>query len=356
MRPSALGLFERAGAPLLYDRIVEVLRSRHYSPKTEKAYTHWIGRYLRFHGATHPRRLREDDVNGFLSDLAITQNVASSTQNQALAAILFLYQHVLDQPLDRIEGVVRARKPARLPVVMSRAEARTVLSLIDGVPSLVCRLLYGSGTRISEALSVRVKDLDLDRGELLIRDGKGGRDRPTMLPRSLSEPLQRHLRRVRTQHERDLAAGLGRAPMPTALARKYPKADREWGWQWVFPASSHYSDRVTGIRHRHHLHESVVQKAVRSAVMRADIGKHITAHTFRHSFATHLLEDGYDIRTVQELLGHASVRTTQIYTHVLNRGGHGVRSPLDAVDLDGDLRRDSYTDRQRGLSSERSDR
>lgn len=329
-RRPALGLFDGASAPRLYDRVIEVLRARHYSPKTLKAYTHWIGRYVRFHATTHPRALREPAVNAFLTHLAVEQNVAASTQNQALAALLFFYEHVLGQPLDRIDGVVRARKPKRLPVVLSRDEVQTVLSFLEGVPRLVGMLLYGAGPRITEGLSVRVKDLDFDRRELIVRDGKGRRDRVTMLPDMLRGPLQEHLGGVRRQHGADLASGLGRAPMPTALARKYPNADREWGWQWVFPATSHFLDRSTGVRHRHHLHESVVQKAVRRAVLRSDIGKHATAHTFRHSFATHLLEDGYDIRTVQELLGHSDVATTMIYTHVLNRGGRGVRSPADS--------------------------
>jgi len=330
MRPGPLGLFEDPGGPRLYDRVVEVLRARHYSPGTVKVYSHWIGRFVRFHAPTHPRFLSEPEVNAFLSHLAVVQTVAASTQNQALAAILFLYQHVLEQPLDRIEGVVRARKPKRLPVVLSRDEALGILGALEGVPRLVCMLLYGSGPRISEALSVRVKDVDFARRELTIRDGKGGNDRRTMLPEALGAPLREHLGVVRATWEKDRAQGLGRVPLPDALARKYPNAEREWGWQWVFPASSHYADRQTGVRYRYHLHQTVIQKAVRRAVQQIGLAKHATAHTFRHSFATHLLENGYDIRTVQELLGHRDVRTTQIYTHVLNRGGHGVRSPLDS--------------------------
>jgi integron integrase len=346
-RSFALGLFEDREVPRLYDRVVAILGARHYSPKTAKTYVSWIRRYLLFSGSVHPRRLREDDVNAFLSHLASDRKVAAPTQNQALQAILFLYRHVLEEPLDRVHGVIRARKSSRLPVVMSRSETRTVLSLLEGVPRLVCMLLYGSGLRISEGLEVRVKDLDFDRGELVVRDGKGAKDRVTMLPEALREPLQEHLRLVRAQHQADLTAGLGRVPLPAALRRKYPNAEREWGWQRVFPASSHYVDKKTGVRYRHHMHETVVQKAFRSAVLQAGICKHVTPHTLRHSFATHVLEDGYDIRTVQELLGHESVRTTQIYTHVLNRGGHGVRSPLDGITIGSGPGDAEYTDRGR---------
>ncbi|MBI4728052.1 MAG: integron integrase [Acidobacteria bacterium] len=313
--------------PRLRDRVLEDLRARHYSPRTERAYLGWIRRFIQFHGR-HPREMAEEQVNEFLSDLALNGNVAASTQNQALAALLFLYQHVLDRPLDRIEGVVRARRPARLPVALTREEVQAVLTELEGIPRLVAMLLYGSGLRISEGLSLRVKDLDLRRGEILLRDGKGQRDRVTTLPRALDRPLGEHLRVIQRQHEADLARGLGRAPLPGALARKYPNADREWGWQWVFPATSHYLDRETGIRHRHHLHESVVQKAVRQATLRAGLSRPVSPHTFRHCFATHLLENGYDIRTVQELLGHRDVRTTMIYTRPEPRC-RGVCSPLD---------------------------
>ncbi|MGH7463444.1 MAG: integron integrase, partial [Longimicrobiales bacterium] len=253
-------------------------------------------------------------VNRFLTHLAVQENVAASTQNQALAALLFLYEHVLQQPLDRIEGVVRARKPKRLPVVLTRDEVEALLAQLEGAPQLVCMLLYGSGLRLLEGLELRVKDLDVGRGEITIRDGKGQKDRRTMLPEALHQPLQKHLGQVRARHEMDLKRGLGRAPLPDALLRKYPNADREWGWQWVFPAGSHYRDRRTGIEHRHHLHESVIQKAVHEAAHQAGLAKRVTTHGFRHSFATHLLEDGYDIRTVQELLGHKDVETTMIYT------------------------------------------
>jgi len=324
-------LFQGQSAPRLYARVVEVLRARHYGRRTEKAYVHWIGRFLVFHNGKHPRELAEADVNRFLTHLAVRENVAASTQNQGLAALLFLYAHVLEQPLNRIVGVVRARRPKRLPVVLTGEEVEVVLAGLEGQPLLVCMVLYGSGLRLQEGLQLRVKDLDFGRGEILVRDGKGQKDRITMLPAALDEPLQEHLRGVRRQHEADLRASLGQAPLPYALARKYPNADREWGWQWIFPASAHYVDSETGIRHRHHLHESVIQKAVHEAGRRAQLVKVATPHVFRHSFATHLLEGGYDIRTVQELLGHKDVRTTMIYTHVLNRGGRGVCSPLDRL-------------------------
>ena len=331
VRRSPLGMFPGQPTPRLYDRAVEVLRSRHYSRRTEEAYIHWIRRFILFHNHSHPRELAEGDVNRFLTHLAVKENVAASTQNQALAALLFLYEHVLEQPLERIEGVVRARKPKRLPAVLTRDEVEAVLAQLGGLPRLVCTLLYGSGLRLLEGLQLRVKDLDFGRGEITVRDGKGQKDRVTVLPEALHQPLEDHLRYVREQHEADLRVGLGRAPLPGALVRKYPNAEREWGWQWVFPASSHYLDRRTGIRHRHHLHESVIQRAVHEAVRRAGLAKPAASHTFRHSFATHLLEDGYDIRTVQELLGHKDVKTTMVYTHVLNRGGLGVHSPLDRL-------------------------
>jgi integron integrase len=330
-RQLPLGLFPGQPKPRLYDRVVEALRTRHYSRRTEQAYIHWIRRFVLFHAPSHPRQLREDAVSRFLSHLAVKQNVAASTQNQALAAVLFLYEHVLEQPLDRIEGVVRARKPKRLPVVLTRDEVQTILAELDSAPRLVCTLLCGSGLRLLEGLGLRVKDLDFGRGEITVRQGKPGMDRITMLPGTLLQALQDHLRRVRQQHETDLKNGLGQAPLPDALGRKYPNASRERGWHSVFPASSHYVDRITGIRHRHHLHESVIQKVVHQAAHRAGLAKRATSHTFRHSFAAHLLEDGYDIRTVQELLGHKDVKTTMVYTHVLNRGGRGVRTPLDSL-------------------------
>lgn len=307
------------------------MRARHYSPRTCEAYLGWIRRFIAFYAGRHPRELGEDEVNAFLTDLAVRRNVAASTQNQALAALLFLYAHVLEQPLDRIDGVVRAEKKKRLPTVLTPDEVAVMLNELSGVPRLVCSVIYGSGLRLMEVLELRVKDIGFGMGEIIVRSGKGDKDRRTMLPDSLRDPLHEHLAIVRAQHSADLVDGLGRAPMPTALGRKYPSADREWSWQWVFPATSHYRDTKTGIKHRHHLHETGVQKAVKDAWRSTGLPMRVTTHTFRHSFATQLLRDGYDIRTVQELLGHADVKTTEIYTHVLNRGGRGVISPLDGL-------------------------
>lgn len=327
-----LGLFPGRSWPRLYDHVTAVMKARHLSPRTQEAYVGWIRRFVAFYEGRHPRELREDEVNAFVSYLAAERNVAASTQSQALSALLFLYDAALEEPLDRIEGIVRAKKPKRLPEVASPEQVETMLTAMTGVPRLVCALIYGSGLRLMEALELRVKDINFDRGEIVVRGGKGDKDRVTMLPESMRSPLREHLVAVRRQHEADLAAGLGCAPMPTALDRKYPNADREWRWQWVFPATSHYTDPRTGIQHRHHLHETVVQKAVTQARRTTGIEVRVTSHTFRHSFATHLLQSGYDIRTVQELLGHESVKTTEIYTHVLNKGGRAVRSPLDMIE------------------------
>ncbi|MGQ0549110.1 MAG: integron integrase [Armatimonadota bacterium] len=330
-RPIMDGVPAVAPGPRLLDRVREAIRARHYSHRTEQAYVTWITRYIRFHGKRHPAEMADLEVNQFLTHLAVHGRVAASTQNQALAALLFLYAKVLNRSLGQIEGVVRARRPRRLPVVLTRQEVRAVLDELNGTPPLVCTLLYGSGLRLLECLGLRVKDVDFHRQEIRVREGKGRKDRVTMLPSAVREPLRAHLDKVRRQHARDLEEGLGRAPLPDALARKFPTADREWTWQWVFPASSHYVDRRTRVRHRHHLHESVIQRAVKEAVRRAGLAKPASCHSFRHSFATHLLEDGYDIRTVQELLGHKDVKTTMIYTHVLNRGGKAVRSPMDGL-------------------------
>jgi integron integrase len=271
----------------------------------------------------------EAEINAFLTHLATEDHVSASTQTQALSALLFLYRHVLRREVGTLDGLVRARKERRLPVVLTREEVRRVLAQLDGDLRLIASLLYGSGLRLTECLRLRVQDVDLARLELTVRDGKGGKDRVTMLPRSLAAPLQSHLARVKTIHERDLSAGWGRVELPDALQRKYPRASSEWRWQWVFPQRRRWRDPATGAEGRHYVHETAVQRAFKDAVSRAGVTKRASCHTLRHSFATHLLEAGYDIRTIQELLGHKDVRTTMIYTHVLNRGGHGVRSPLD---------------------------
>jgi len=318
-------------SPKLIPAVRRLMRTRHLSRLTEEAYVRWIVRYVKFHGMRHPRTLGEPEMREFLSHLAADQNVTASTQSQALAALLFLYVDVLRDPAPWISDVVRARRPGRLPVVMTREEVRAVLDRMKGEPRLVALLLYGSGLRLMEALQLRVKDVDFGLNQITVRGGKGDRDRVTMLPAAGRGPLERHLSLVKRLHERDLAAGAGRTILPHALARKYPNAAAEWGWQWVFPARRIGFDRATRTQYRHHLHETVVQRAMRDAVRAAHLSKRATCHTFRHSFATHLLEDGHDIRTVQELLGHRSVATTMIYTHVLNRGGLGVKSPADKL-------------------------
>src|SRR5438093_2535479 len=272
-----------------------------------------------------------DEISGFLTHLAVRERLSASTQNQAFNALLFLYKAVLDREVGAISGVVRADRPRRLPVVLTHEEVGRLFAQLDGVVLLVCRLLYGSGLRLLEALHMRVKDVDFQRLEITVRDGKGGKDRVTMLPATCKQDLLDHLERVRHQHREDLGRGLGRAPLPDALARKYCHANTEWGWQYVFPASPHYTDRRTGVQHRHHLHETVIQKAVSHAARRAGLAKPATPHTLRHSFATELIRAGYDIRTVQELLGHSDVSTTMIYTHVLNRDGKAVQSPADRL-------------------------
>jgi integron integrase len=316
--------------PKLLDQARDAARLRHLSLRTEKAYLGWIRRYVRFHGTRHPRELGAEQVREFLSHLAIEGNVAASTQNQALSALLFLYRTVLDLPLPDLDGVERARKPARLPVVLSREEVRAVLAELHGMHALIANLLYGAGLRLLEALRLRVKDVDFDLHTLLVREGKGSKDRITLLPDALIPDLRAQLERVRATHERDLAAGHGAVYLPHALARKYPAAERAFEWQYVFPAARLSVDPRSGEVRRHHLSPAAMQKAMTSAVRRARLSKRASCHTLRHSFATHLLDAGYDIRTVQELLGHQDVRTTMIYTHVLNRGGRAVRSPLDA--------------------------
>ncbi|HKB70996.1 MAG TPA: integron integrase [Thermoanaerobaculia bacterium] len=316
---------------LLSDRVRTELRARHYSIRTEEAYVGWIRRYVRFCGRRHPRETGAAEINAFLSRLATHEKVSSSTQNQALSALLFLYRTVLGGTFPDLDHLVRAKRPSRLPTVMTRGEVLDLLSRLEGSVRLIATLLYGSGLRLLEGLRLRVKDVDFGLNQLLIRDGKGAKDRRTMLPVSLREPLRIHLEAVRDLHARDLRAGLGAVFLPDALARKYPGAERQWGWQYVFPAPGPSRDPRDGARRRHHVHESTIQKSVRHAARLAGIVKPVSCHTLRHSFATHLLEDGYDIRTIQELLGHKDVSTTMIYTHVLNQsGGRGVKSPLDA--------------------------
>lgn len=315
----------------LMDRVISEIRVRHYSIRTEEAYTGWIRRYIQFH-RRHPRDLDGNDLNRFLTHLAEHDRVAVSTQRQALSAILFLYRHVLKTGLEWLDDVVRARQPRRLPNVLSREEVAAVLSRLEGIPQLVVLLLYGTGMRILECLRLRVQDVDFDLGHITIRRPKGGRDRVTMLPESARERLSDHLVNVRAVHEKDLAEGYGNVFLPDALARKYPHADRDWKWQYVFPAGSRGTDPRTGAVRRHHLHESVIRKAIYAAARSADIPKKVSCHTFRHSFATHLLMAGHDIRTIQELLGHKDVKTTMIYTHIIGKaGGRGVTSPADTL-------------------------
>ena len=314
----------------LLDRVREALRTRHYSLRTEEAYLRWIREYILFFDRRHPSELGAREVSAFVSHLAVGRRVAASTQSQALSALLFLYREVLDLPIEWVDDVERAKAPKRLPVVFTREEVRAVLARLRGEAWLMASLLYGSGLRLMECVRLRVKDLDFARLQLTVRDGKGGKDRVTVLPSPLVEPLRRQLERARALHESDTREGFGRVYLPHALARKYPNAEREWCWQYVFPASKRSPDPRGGAERRHHISETALQKAVRGAVRSAGVGKPGSCHTLRHSFATHLLEDGYDIRTIQELLGHADVSTTMIYTHVLNKGGKGVRSPLEA--------------------------
>ena len=315
--------------PKLLDRVRHACRVRHYSIRTEDAYHDWCERFIRFHGIRHPDTMGEPEVNAFLTHLAVDRNVAASTQNQALCALLFLYEHVLGRPLDQLQ-VVRANRPKRLPVVLTREEVRRLLANLEEPYRLMGQLMYGSGLRLLECLRLRVKDLDFDRGEITVREGKGNKDRVTMLPETLYAALRAQLDAVRLQHQKDLRAGFGRVYLPHALARKLPAAAAEFGWQYVFPSAKLSVDPRSGEKRRHHAHESAISKAITDAVRAAGLDKRATSHSLRHSFATHLLESGYDIRTVQELLGHEDVATTMIYTHVLNRGGRGVKSPLDA--------------------------
>jgi integron integrase len=317
--------------PKLLDQVRGAIRTRHDSVRTEEAYVSWIRRFILFHGKRHPLEMGEDEITQFLSALAVHEHVSASTQHQALCALLFLYRHVLDQQLGWLEDIVRARRPPRLPVVLTRPEVKALLGALAGVHWIMASLLYRAGLRLLECLRLRVKDIDLTSHQIVVREGKGHKDRRTMLPAVVKAPLAAHLAHVHPLHQHDLAQGFGRVYLPDALQRKYPNADRAWGWQWVFPASRISLDPRSGERRRHHLHEAVLQRAVKEAASTVGLPKAVSCHALRHSFATHLLEDGYDIRTIQQLLGHRDVSTTMIYTHVLNRGGKGVYSPIDRL-------------------------
>jgi integron integrase len=317
--------------PRLLDRVRDRLRVKHYSYRTEQSYVHWIKRFILFHGKRHPVDMGAAEVEAFLSHLATDREVAAGTQNQAKHAVLFLYKEVLGVDLPWLSGITSAKASRRLPVVLTQAEVTRLLSHTRGLPGLIVQLLYGTGMRLMEALRLRVKDVELQRRQIVIRGGKGDKDRVTMLPESLVAPLQARLAERRKMHDVDLARGKADVELPTAIARKYPGAGHEWGWQYIFAAADYSTDPRTGVIRRHHIHEKTIQRHVKEATRAAGIAKPAHPHCLRHSFATHLLEAGYDIRTVQELLGHSDVSTTMIYTHVLNRGGRGVVSPLDRV-------------------------
>jgi len=317
----------------LLERARRTMRTRHLSPRTEEAYLHWIGRFAR-HAGSPIEDLAEAEIGRYLSKLALQEKVSASTQNQALNALLFFYRRVLGKKIGMVNGVVRAKRTRKLPVVLSKEEVQKVLGAMRGTPRLMAGLLYGAGLRLMECCQLRVKDIDFYQNQILVRAGKGFKDRITMLPTAAVEPIRMHLKEVGRQYQADLERGQAGVALPGALSRKYPNASKDWGWQWVFPATSHYVDRETGQRRRHHLHETVLQRAFKEARLAAGIAKPAGCHTLRHSFATHLLEDGYDIRTVQELLGHKDVSTTMVYTHVLKKGGRGVRSPVDRMGVE----------------------
>jgi len=316
----------------LLDLVRDAIRRKHYSYRTEQSYVHWVRRFIFFHGKRHPRDMGGEEAEGFLTHLARDRSVSASTQNQALAALLFLYGEVLGMRLPWMQGIVRAKRPVQVPVVLTREEVRALLSQLEGTKWLMASLLYGAGLRLRECLRLRVKDLDFGYRQVVVRDGKGAKDRVTMLPAALIEPLRNHLARVKRRHERDLEEGYGEVELPFAIGRKYPRAPREWGWQFVFPSTKLSADPRSGVIRRHHLFDSVLPRAISAATRAAGIAKPVGCHTLRHSFATHLLQGGYDIRTVQELLGHQDVSTTMVYTHVLNKGGRGVASPLDRLE------------------------
>ena len=325
---NSLTLQANAGKAKLLDQVRRVIRFKHYSIRTEETYIQWIRRFILFHGKQHPRDMGEGHIRDFLTHLAVEGKVTASTQNQALSAILFLYQEVLKENIGWVENVERAKRPIRMPVVFTQEEAARILAQMTGTTRLMANLLYGTGMRLMECVRLRVKDIDFGYSQITVRDGKGQKDRVTMLPPVLHDPLRRHLTRVKALHEDDLAEGFGTVYLPFALERKYPEAHRQWAWQYVFPAAKRSVDPRSGRKQRHHAAETVLQRAVKEAIRAAGIHKAASCHTFRHSFATHLLESQYDIRTVQELLGHKDVSTTMIYTHVLNKPGVSVRSPL----------------------------
>jgi integron integrase len=318
-------------SPKLLESLRQALYVRHYSNRTTDTYCAWVKRFVHFHNLRHPKDMGEKEINAFLTHLAVEDKVSSSTQNQALSALLFLYRYVIGKEIGDLGQVIRARKSVRLPVVLTREEVKSLLAQLSGDKWLMASLMYGAGLRLMECLRLRVQDIDFSRSEIMVRDGKGAKDRITMLPESLKNPLGDHLKNVKRIHDKDIADGWGRVLLPNALDRKYPNAPAEWRWQWVFPQEKRWVNMKTGEEGRHHMDESLIQKAVKEAAFHAQLTKRATCHTFRHSFATHLLEGGYDIRTVQELLGHSDVRTTMIYTHVLNRGPSGVRSPVDGL-------------------------
>lgn len=322
---------QHAGPPKLMDRLHMAFRARHYSRRTEESYAHWIKRFIFFHNLKHPREMAEPEINSFLTHLAVNDRVSPSTQNQALSALLFLYRHVIGREVGDLGELIRARKTRHLPVVMTRDEVKSVIDNLFGDKRIIATLLYGAGLRLMECLTLRVQDIDFDLSQVTVRGGKGDRDRVTMLPHAAKEPLRDHLRKVKALHDGDLRDGWGRVELPSALELKYPAAATSWKWQWVFPQERRWRNPDTRQEGRHHIDESLVQRAVREAVARAGLTKRASYHTFRHSFATHLLESGYDIRTVQELLGHRDVKTTMVYTHVLNRGPGAIRSPLDML-------------------------
>ncbi len=312
----------------LLDEVRNVIRLRHYSPRTEESYVNWIRKYVLYHNKKHPRDMGEKEIRDYLNNLSLTQNLSYSTQNQALNAIIFLYKNVIKKELGNL-NFEKAKRVKHIPVVLSKNEVKLILDKLEGIVKLIVSLLYGSGLRLSECLRIRIKDVDVDYMQIIIRDGKGEKDRRTMIPGSLINQLKKQIEKVKHIHTSDLKKSGGFTNLPYALEKKYPNANKQFGWQYLFPASKQIYEAKTKRKHRHHLHEATIQRAVKRAVSKAEIVKQVSPHTFRHSFATHLLENGYDIRTVQELMGHKDVRTTMIYTHVLNKGVMGVKSPLD---------------------------